>query len=422
FLFAVAAQASGADIDRYVSAKSGPPSVIEIREPDNYLARSNSEDSYQAEIDDELLEFDRSPARIYLSRNPDAHLETRFRMRAEFHRQEAILISGGELCRVAESVFLSIARAAEGRVPVVILVNDADELDSAMDVLGDSLTDEKHFAFVAHDTMWARDYGPTIVTSGDQCLVVDAAYDDAERMCDDLVPATIAAIARSQKRTTDLCLPGGNLLTNGRGICVTTTRVQEENAEMTQLQIADTIADTYGAHTVAFLEPLDGEGTGHVDMFATFTDEHTVVVGKYSHKIDPTNAAILDRNARRLSSIEVDGQKLRVVRIPMPRQKDDCWPTFTNVVFANGRLLVPLYQSATTKQQEIIRRIYSDLLPAWDIHFISADDLICNGGSLHCVVSNLGTVSLSDNLKRSKRLQAQPVERWRGRIVSVGSY
>ena len=364
------------------------------------------------DFDTEVVEIegDDSPATIYYRSPEQVRFRHVFRMQAEFERQSALLVSG-RLAESAPDVLRELGQAAQGCVPLVILVNHHFDLEDSERLLRGTEGNGNRFLFVTHDTIWTRDYGPAVVVDRTEALMVDAIY-EPERADDDAVPAAVARFASVLSRRTSLRIPGGNLLTNGKGLCITTTRVQEENPDQTQREIADSIADVYGANVIAILEPLDGEATGHVDMFATFTDDQTVVVGKYAPDVDPENAAILDRNAEKLASIRVGNRRLRVVRISMPERSDELWPTFTNVVYANGKLLVPIYESTTPQQRQEIKALYSSLLPGWQIHFILADDLICCGGALHCVVSNLGAVRVVESKgsrRRTRKGIRQPV-------------
>ena len=84
----------------------------------------------------------------------------------------------------------------------------------------------------------------------------------------------------------------------------------------------------------------------------------TVVVGEYPASVDPVNSEILDRNAQQFASLRPAGGPLKVVRIGMPPRFSLVpghapWPTYTNVVYANGVLLLPvcpgLSKAATQK-------------------------------------------------------------------------
>jgi agmatine/peptidylarginine deiminase len=130
-------------------------------------------------------------------------------------------------------------------------------------------------------------------------------------------------------------------------------------------------------------------------MFATFTAPDCVVVGQYDPRDDQENAAILERNARRLASIRLPRQRLHVRRIPMPSNTDGVWRTYTNVIYANDVLLVPVYSETNMTLQQQAVGTYRSLLPKWNIKTINADDLIVSGGALHCAVMNLGPLPLN---------------------------
>jgi hypothetical protein len=138
-----------------------------------------------------------------------------------------------------------------------------------------------------------------------------------------------------------------------------------------------------------FLEPLVGEQTGHVDMFATFVSSDVVVVGEYSPDADPLNAEILDRNAQRLAAVRTSRGPLRVLRIPMPPHTLDVWRTYTNVLFANGTLVVPTYPGIDPQGEAEALAIYKHLLPGWTVVGVDCNRLIEWGGAVHCVTRNL---------------------------------
>jgi hypothetical protein len=148
--------------------------------------------------------------------------------------------------------------------------------------------------------------------------------------------------------------------------------------------------EPYLAREVVFLENLVGEPTGHVDMFATFTAADTVVIGQYASEYDAVNAAILDRNAQRLSSSTLRGGPLKVARIPMPPRVPtpigtELWPTYTNVAYANGILLVPVYRGWSPELEALAVKVYQRLLPDWILVLVNAVPALRAGGGIHCM-------------------------------------
>jgi len=334
----------------------------------------------------------------------------------EFEPQEAILLAwptelwsprlgeSNDWNRDESRLFVEMVRAICRSVPTAILVSDSRSQDRVARILrqGGVSLEVVSFVQVPFNCEWIRDYGPLAVRAGDgSCTLVDAEY-LAEGLLsldpqEDRLPFTLGALFNLRVVRAPIALQHGNLLSNGRGLCITTRRTLEYNfargydAEDVTL----VLKKYYGAKRVVFLETLNGEPTGHVDMFATFTSPDTVVVGQCSAESDPVNAAILDRNAQRLACLAAPFGPLNVVRIPMPKlfalDGSKLWPTYTNVVYANDTLLVPVYPGLDPAAESTALARYEELLPGWTIVPIDAFPILSLGGSLHCIALNLAS-------------------------------
>ncbi|MBW3596647.1 MAG: agmatine deiminase family protein [Planctomycetes bacterium] len=346
-----------------------------------------------------------------------------YRLPAEFERQGATFLGCGELATFYPEVLADVVEAVRHRMDVAALVPDADCKDAVVQILAQrGLTEDAvRFVEAPHDTMWVRDYGPLFVhrTDNGEPVVVDADYERFARPNDDSAPQAVASQLRLAAVKAPLAMEGGNLLTNGRGLCVTTTTLVERNAERGygEDDVSDLLHHFFGAVETVFLEPLSGEPTGHVDMFAVFTDPGTVVVGEYSFLVDPENAAILDRNAARLAQTQGPDGFLKVVRIPMPPHEGESWRTFTNVIFANGLLLTPVYDDLNNLGEREAVEAYRRLLPGWRVAGIDVSRLIGNGGALHCISMNAPRMARWPTFRAPPRpLKAKPL----GPIASRG--
>lgn len=322
-----------------------------------------------------------------------------FRLPGEFEPQRALLLACNDLIDDMPDLFANIVRQTSGRIKIISLVSNVEQCEAAKQLLqaGSIPSGHVHFVELPHDTMWARDYGPIIVNSkAGHPIVIDAGY-DLSREKDDRVPRELARLLSLRVVSMPLRLDGGNLLSNGDGLAITTSRLFDENAfdesafgETDYEPMRAVLRRSYGLKRVAVLEPLADEPTGHVDMFATFTSQNTVVVGQYDPEIDPDNAEILDRNARRLSALQTAKGPLQVVRIPMPSNEDGVWRTYTNVIYANSVLLVPTYAEVDQPQRTQALHTYAKLLPQWKVVGIDASRIIESSGALHCMTMNLG--------------------------------
>jgi agmatine/peptidylarginine deiminase len=248
---------------------------------------------------------------------------------------------------------------------------------------------------VPFDTVWVRDYGPITVHLPDGSFRwMDGDYGQVERANDDAVPSAIAPQLGTSSVAIPLAVEGGNLLSNGGGLFLTTTAMLETNfaRNYKEPEIAQLLRRHYGAEEVVFLEPLLAESTGHVDMFATFTSVDTVVVGEYSAESDPINADTLNRNAARLAGLQTSRGPLKVIRIPMPPVKAEIFRTYTNVLYANGTALVPIYPGLHRRGQAAALATYRQLLPDWSVVGIDCNELIMLGGAVHCISLNVSKI------------------------------
>jgi len=166
-----------------------------------------------------------------------------------------------------------------------------------------------------------------------------------------------------------LTLEGGNILCNGDGLCLTSTTIFPKNSvrNLDHGQLGAVLANYFGATQWAYLEPLSGETTGHIDLFCSFLAPDLVVVGQYPATVDPINAAILDRAAEILSTLKTSVGPVRVVRMPMPPPSDGRYRSYTNVAFANDALLVPLYPGIDDQLDLRAIGLYRELLPDREI-------------------------------------------------------
>jgi len=93
-----------------------------------------------------------------------------------------------------------------------------------------------------------------------------------------------------------------------------------------------------------------------------------------------------------LSQVRTRKGPLRVVRIPMPPHCNNIWRTYTNVVYANGVVLVPIYPSLDHAGRRRAFEIFSKELPTWKVVGVDATDIIEMDGALHCMTMNLGAI------------------------------
>ena len=292
-------------------------------------------------------------------------------------------------------VLADIVLAVADRIELVVMTSDEKAREDFLFFLEDfDLRKTRYRILSAPATVtWVRDYGPLVTKKLDgghdaiDMLYVSRHYpetaDVPSKICDPLGLPLVSA---------PLYLEGGNLLSNGCGLCITTEFLLEKNGERlghSASNVKDILREYVGAQEVIVLKSLAGEPNSHIDMFATFTAPDTIVIGEYDHDYDPMNAAILDENAQVLKGFKTPFGPLQVYRVPMPERPIGYWGTYTNVIFSNGMLLFPSYGKQHIRTEEAAVEVYRKLLPGWPIVRIDCSGIIRDNGSLRCVTMNI---------------------------------
>ncbi|MCC7421764.1 MAG: agmatine deiminase family protein [Planctomycetaceae bacterium] len=333
---------------------------------------------------------------------------------AEFSRQEGVLITWDANDEGMQEAMIEIVSAAWQHVSFYILVPNLTAEGQVVRELRARNVPRRAVKFlnVPTDSVWTRDFGPQVVLqrNGGSCMV-DCDYGHGDRVGDDLVPAAIAPTLGMSTLRPPITADGGNIQTNGRGLALTTTSILDHNVDRryTPEKVSRVFRDYYGIEDLVFLEPLAGESTGHVDMFAVFVSEDTVVVGQYDPRQDPVNSELLERNVARLQRVRgPDGAPLRIVRVPMPPHDEKVWRTYTNVLFANGTLLVPKYPQLDPHGHSVTVAAYRKLLPGWNVIGIDCSRIIEWGGAIHCMTMNLARIPGAEEDRRDESLDPPP--------------
>ena len=316
-------------------------------------------------------------------------------VRGDFQRHSALILVADRMAADFPETFVQLVGAVRCRLTIWGLVSTGEGRDRVLRLLAERRlpADAVRLVQAPTDTVWIRDFGPVFVSRGDGSR---AAFDfdylrksgAKERDHDRAAARAIAGHLQVSAAHVPLAIEGGNLLSNGRGLLLTTTVTFNANVlrGCKQADVVRQLREHLGFRQMVVLEPLRGEITGHVDLFACWTDAETVVLEEYSESIDPVNAAVLDRNAAILAKVRTDsGKPLRVLRIPAPTNADGVWRTYTNSVFANGSLVVPRYRGTDPATEERAMRTLRQALPGWQIIPVDADALIAQQGALRCI-------------------------------------
>ncbi|HEX5112984.1 MAG TPA: agmatine deiminase family protein, partial [Saprospiraceae bacterium] len=318
------------------------------------------------------------------------------RTMAEWEEVQALVIAwAGQ-----SAILREIVRNASKECKVYIVTNDSVNVSNTLMSNGISL-DSVRFVNTAFNTIWMCDYGPTCVYRNDvdSLYLIDWIY-NRPRPQDDQVPSAIADFAHipiyeATSAPFDWVHTGGNNLQNGIGTLFSSNLVMDENPDKTEAEI-DTIAKKFmGINQYVKFPTLPFDGIHHLDMHMRVIDEETIVVGQYPEGI--SDGPQIEANLQYLrDSIRTEyGHPFNIIRIPMPPDQNGRYPsqngnyrTYTNAVFVNKTLLVPVYEE---KYDTTALRIYRDNLPGYNVVGINCNSIIGQLGALHCITKLIGS-------------------------------
>ena len=189
--------------------------------------------------------------------------------------------------RYHQSVFKDLVRAAYGKLPIVGFVNDNDEAELGQALLDAAGLPIQAVHFVKHplDTMWLRDFGPFFTRwSNGNVSIIHPVYSNPDpnerRPRDDALSNFIGETLGLKVDHMPLIIEGGNLLSNGDGLMVTSTRVidRSENRHHSLQEIGRMLQRYFGCRTWVYLRRR-GRADGHVDFCMGLPAAQPVVVG-----------------------------------------------------------------------------------------------------------------------------------------------
>jgi len=255
---------------------------------------------------------------------------------AEFEPMEGVLINYGGENNFGISYDI-IAEMAED-VEVVTIVDSASQqsyVESLFLSHGVNLNNCR-FLIAPSNSWWTRDYGPWFIFTGnDELGVTDFTY-NRPRPYDDAIPSAFASNEGLPIYTMPLEHTGGNYMTDGQGISISTDLVYTENPGYTHEQINGIVEDYLGITTYHVVPDVNGEYIKHIDCWAKYLSPDTIMIREVtqSHSQYDEIEASVDYFEIQTSCY---GTPYEIVRIYTPSDQP-----YTNSLVLNDKVLVPI--------------------------------------------------------------------------------
>jgi agmatine deiminase len=240
------------------------------------------------------------------------------------------------------------------------------------------------FLVKPNDSIWTRDYGPWFVFDGNgQLTVVDHVYNRPYRPNDDLIPVYFGQQQGLPVIRHDMWHTGGNYMTDGAHVSCSTRLVYDEAASansMTPAEVDQLMADYYGIDTYQVLEYIESGGIHHIDTWAKFLDEETVLV----KEVWPAHwtYSTLEQRATLLASLPAStGRNYRVRRVYCYDIGGGSPASYTNSLILNDWIYVPCFGNAAYDSAAV--RTYRNAVPGYDVRGYYSSGWL-DDDALHC--------------------------------------
>lgn len=293
----------------------------------------------------------------------------------------------------AKQAIARVARAISTFEPVTMAVNAADAAEARLATGG-----KVDILETPLDDSWARDFGPTFVTSGAAVAAVSwefNAWGNKYRSYDNdaAFAVRISETARTRLYRAPLVCEGGAIHTDGEGTLITTEQCllnENRNPHLTQQQIEERLALFTGARKIIWLGGLfsDDETDGHVDNIACFSAPGRLLVGVHADRSHPDYEPALDA-VRTLSEVrDAMGRRIEIVEIVQPRKTrtDErgslLQSSYINFYLANGGVVMPSFEDPGDQPA---REAIAACFPGRDVLQIDALAIVRGGGGIHCI-------------------------------------
>jgi agmatine deiminase len=331
-----------------------------------------------------------------------------------------------EAARPAQHAFVGVATAIAQFEPVTVGASAAH-----YGIARALLPEHIRLVELAHDDSWMRDVGPTFVVNARRAVRgVDWHFNAWGGLNgglyfpwdqDDLVARKVLEIETRERYRPALINEGGAIHVDGEGTVLVTEECllnANRNPGLSREQIEAQLRDYLGVSKVIWLGKgvFNDETDGHIDNLACFARPGEVVLGWTDNTRDVQHAISLDAWERLQDSVDAQGRRLKVHKLPMPRplsitakeaagvvsrEGTKARPagerlagSYVNFYIANGGIVMPLLDSRTDK---VAAAKLKRLFPERRILGVPAREVLLGGGNIHCITQQ---VPAGANVKR----------------------
>jgi len=288
---------------------------------------------------------------------------------AEFEPMEGVLI------RYSFGISYEIIAEMAEDVEVVTIVASSSQQNSVISQYQNNGVNLNHCSFLIalSDSYWTRDYGPWFAFTGnDELGVIDFLY-NRPRPNDNAIPSAYATDQGFPYYYMPLTHAGGNYMTDGQRISVSTDLVWTENSGYTHEQINGFVEDYLGITTYHVVPDVNGEYIKHIDCWGKYLAPDVIMIREVppSHSQYDEIEAAVDYFETQISCYDTPYE---IARVYTPNNQP-----YTNSLILNNKVLVPITGS---EWDDDAIESYENAMPGYEVlgftgSWVSSDAIHC---------------------------------------------
>ncbi len=265
----------------------------------------------------------------------------------------------GAIIRWPLGIPVSLIAEMSEDIEVWTIVGNSSEQASATATYqsGGVNMDNVYFIIAPTNSIWTRDYGPWFIFDGTGTYgIVDHIY-NRPRPLDDQIPWVIGSEWGVPVYGMDLTHTGGNHMSDGLGMSMSTRLVYDENPDKPPRQV-DAMMKDYLGNDYTVLDYIESGGIHHIDCWAKFLDPTTILV----KEVAPGHPSYHLLNARAdylATQTSAWGKPYAVVRVYCPSGT-----AYTNSIILNHKVFVPIFNSSW---DTTALRVYREAMPGYEV-------------------------------------------------------
>jgi agmatine/peptidylarginine deiminase len=243
---------------------------------------------------------------------------------------------------------------------VTTLVGSTSQMNSAKSVYtanGVNM-DNTQFIIAATNSIWTRDYGPWFIFDGTGDLAITDHIYNRPRPYDDQIPWILGSEWGMTVYGMDLIATGGNHMSDGLGISMSTELIYNENPSLTEKQV-DSIMLEFTGNAYHVLDYIDYGGIHHIDCWAKFLSPAKILIkdvspGDYSY-------SLLNDRAEALAQMNSSWDRpYEIARVYCPSGA-----AYTNSIILGTKVFVPILGYSDWDDSAIA--VYQDAMPGYEV-------------------------------------------------------